>query len=358
MATPRVSGPIAAARAGPHAAVAEIAAGSAAAPAAGIAARTLPDRQQRAEQAEQRSQHGNAPERPHVPPQSLRLDPVGHGHRALQVGGRAPPPPDCGQGNPGRRAGIHLAVIEGLSSVELALVEAIDEPGGEVRRDDPPSSAGEPNARGEPPGRAPRRPPGPRLLTRSPAGVRRYQFKAESNACCHVPFRGLKIEQIELSSTGLAPCRRRSAPADPAWDSREHRGGGAEVRLPPLPRRPRERREEARPASSTRGLPAIHDSRSDSEAWKGSFPKNELAGHSRTGSQDLASRLGSGGSVLASGFEAFLRLARPSDPWETGSRAAHRSRRHRPTGRAARTLFLLPAVQRLASGGRRRGCPP
>ncbi|KAJ3051568.1 hypothetical protein HK102_012047, partial [Quaeritorhiza haematococci] len=99
--------------------------------------------QQRAEQADERGQGRDPPQRAHVAPELLRLPAMRAPHGALAVHGRPSPAPDGGRGHARGGAGVHLAVVERLAAVELPLVEPVQEPGEEVVRNDGASSQAE-----------------------------------------------------------------------------------------------------------------------------------------------------------------------------------------------------------------------
>ena len=96
------------------------------------------DGQQGTQQAKQRRQSGDPPQSAHITPQAFRLDAVGEGDRSLKINRRTAPPSHRGQGDASGRAGVHLAVIQRLAAIELALVQAIKEPGREIGGDDLP----------------------------------------------------------------------------------------------------------------------------------------------------------------------------------------------------------------------------
>ena len=96
-----------------------------------------PQGEERAEQAQERRQDGDASQCSHVAPEPLALDAVRQRDRSLQIGGRAAPAADRRQRDSRRRARVSLTMIERLAAIEPSLVQPIEKSGRELGGNNP-----------------------------------------------------------------------------------------------------------------------------------------------------------------------------------------------------------------------------
>ena len=92
--------------------------------------------EERAEQTQDRRQHGDASQGPHVAPQPLAFDAVRQRHRSLEVGGGPAPAADRSQAPLEPPDSGSLTMIESPTAIEPSLVQSIEKPGRELGGND------------------------------------------------------------------------------------------------------------------------------------------------------------------------------------------------------------------------------